>query len=304
MRGRALLTVLLGLTACERSASSSAPPPERVRVAAPPAVEHAKQEIDTWEAIEVESGGGTTELKKTPQGWRLARPVSARADGRAVHSLLRALGTPLELKDAAPAPAVLKAQGLAIPRFRVRATRPGETIELHGGNEDPFDGTVALQKTGSPALYSLPGGAAQALDATTYALRDRTVLPWRGDEVVRVEVKQRKQTFAIQRAKPSGWERVGGGKVDTSAVTRALSADAALRFQSFIGTLPLTRAADLSITWTQKSGEQVSLSAWTVANGQLLAVRRDGDEQSIGPLPERALDDWRSAPDGFEPPAP
>jgi hypothetical protein len=259
--------------------------------------------VEQWDELEVRAGSARTLLRRTSEGWHVFEPVKAWADEQTVRSLLRALGTPLRLKASAPRPEQLAGWGLAQPRFQVRAASATARLMLRGGDEDSFDGSVALQKEGDASVYALPGGAAQALSPDTYALRDKEVLPHRSEWVWRVMVQRRgAKRYILVREQSDRWRVEGGDSVSASAVTRALAADAGLRFLSFDVPAP-KGPPETQIAWGSKNGVLVILALYPAPEGWV-GVLGGARGEVQGLLPREALEAWRTGPERLRPASP
>ncbi|NOK19083.1 DUF4340 domain-containing protein [Corallococcus carmarthensis] len=195
---RTSTVVMLGLMAmgpwaCSRDADKPAAPPklfatgaEEPRRGAPPAP------APVFTHLTVKARGATTELERTPEGWRLLSPVEAKADAYVMEALLKQLSS-AKFKatvNASPSEADLKKYGLTSPTFTVtaRAWLPdanGEgaedpsrqrTVTLVGGDENPFDGSVYVRREGDAAVYAADGAVRYALDKGPFELRDKAFL--------------------------------------------------------------------------------------------------------------------------------
>jgi hypothetical protein len=145
----------------------------------------------TLEEIEVTAeSGAVTRVLKTDGAWRIVEPAALDADVGQVNALVSTLES-LEIQQTIDdAPASLAPYGLAPPRFSLAFRAAGESAmrRLNVGNTTPTGGDVYAAIEGQPALVLIAGYLQDALNRTTFDLRDKAVLKIARDvDAIRVE---------------------------------------------------------------------------------------------------------------------
>lgn len=258
--------------------------------------------------ITVETRGERTVLQRRDGAWRMVSPADAPVDSFNVEALTSALRTAaFSVVDERPGPDALKKYGLSPPRFVV-TTRWDDTEEvLKGGAENPFDGSVYLQRGGDPRVFSAPGQVRIGLDKTPYELRDKQVLAVPQDEVRRIELRAGKVAYVLERAeKKDAWRvvRPYEDAAQASEVTRLLSALRAVRATAFLSDTPSDRqragvaAPVASATFTLARGDGVRLAFGRVGD-QLFVLRVDGSAGALAEVPAVALAALERDPTSF-----
>ncbi len=218
---------------------------DRLVAVLPAGVDGGIAAAPTFTALTVEAQGETTVLERRGDQWFLTSPVQAPADEHAVSQLLGQLGSG-KVKtrlEAQPSAEELARYGLAPPKFTVRGTaQSGEAtvqFQLHGGIENPFDGSVFLRKDQDPAVYSAPGAVRSALEKTPFQLRDKKLLHLDPATLASVEVTFPKDAGYSLRRSEEGWTLVAPrkGAADAETVTAMLTAFAAERALAFPSSL-------------------------------------------------------------------
>ena len=124
--------------------------------------------------VVVSFDGQTTELEREDgAGWKLVKPVRAKADALVMDALISQLQTAKfkDTLDEHPDEPTLKKYGLDAPRFVVTATAvvngEARSVKLVGGAENTFDGSIFVQRDDQPAVYAAPGGVRRLESRTT-----------------------------------------------------------------------------------------------------------------------------------------
>jgi hypothetical protein len=159
-----------------------------------PAVSTADQLVPVFEfesddittvTVTAENGDRTV-VDKADARWRLVEPFEGNVDVTAVVGLTSSLAT-LEMQRvvAEPEDALdLATFGLAEPRVAVGvATSTGVDTNLLIGARTPTGGDVYATVAGSNRVFLLSGYLDDALNQTTFDLRDKAILDFTNDEV-------------------------------------------------------------------------------------------------------------------------
>ena len=191
--------------------------------------------------------GETTELEREAgEGWRVVKPVRAKADALVVDALISQLQSAKfkDTLDEKPDAQTLKKYGLDTPRFTVTATAVvnGEvrSVKLVGGLENTFDGSVFVQRDDEPAVYSAPGGVRYALSKSTYELRDKQPFALEQKQLQKLSVKSPNATYELTRD-GKNWN-LGADSADPSAVAGMINAVSSARAVRFLDDTPENRA--------------------------------------------------------------
>lgn len=166
-------------------------------------------------ALTVEVGDSKTVMELQNGKWRITSPVSGLADRMAVDSLTHQLSEARfkATVDKTPKDEDLARYGLKPPHATVtaRAYVPDaqgggandparqRTLTFYTGVENTFDGSVYVRREGDPAVYSANGSLRYVVDKRTGDWRDRVVFPVKEPELLRIEVKARKNAYTLER---------------------------------------------------------------------------------------------------------
>ncbi|MYK42315.1 MAG: DUF4340 domain-containing protein [Gemmatimonadetes bacterium] len=166
---------------------------------------------DDAQRLELLRGDDALVLDKGTNGWNLNAPMTDGADQEAVERYLRNL---LECErekvvvDSAAASAEEAAQyGLDAPRLKVRLqTEDGAEQVVAFGADSPTDRFTYAQIQGdNPEIFVVRAWRFDNLDKRAFDLRDRRVLAFAKDEVMRVQRWGAGGAAVLARAEP-GWQ--------------------------------------------------------------------------------------------------
>lgn len=258
--------------------------------------------------ITLQSKGETTVLERHDETWRMVAPVAAAVDSYAVDSLVTELrtGSVKESVEENPTPEDLKRYGLDAPRFTVTAVArrksSGEEREilLKGGAENPFDGSVYLQRRDDPRVYSAQGGVRWNLEKSAFDLRDKEVLAVPEKDVQRVEVRAGRNGWVLERGDGDAWRIAQpiADRADARVVSTLLSDLKVQRATAFRADTPEERARTgvdkpvSTATFTLKQGEPIHLAIGrpgSDAGPSLFVLRTRGNVSVLAEIPEAAL---------------
>ncbi|MCI0572019.1 MAG: DUF4340 domain-containing protein [Myxococcaceae bacterium] len=267
--------------------------------------------------ITVQAKGDTTTLERTEAGWRVAAPVQAKADAMAADALFSRLETGKldEVVEEAPTDADLERYGLKTPRFSVTAVAPlaaggDETVTLHGGIENPFNGAVYMRRVGDPRVYTAQGSVRVALEKSLFELREKEVLGFEEGKLTALEVKGKAHRYRLERGADKAWKVVQprAFDADSAAVTSLLSSLRSARAEAFLVDSPGERqrlgfgrpAVDVVVTAAGGMQVRVRLAQLTEEGvTKTFALREEAGAvvlAQVGGAPIHALD---TAEDGL-----
>ncbi|RKG87704.1 DUF4340 domain-containing protein [Corallococcus sp. CA049B] len=318
---RTATIVMLGLLAvgCSRDAEKPPAPPKLFATeSAEPGRGAAPDPAPVFTHLTVKARGATTELERTPEGWRIVSPVEAKADPYAVEALVQQL-TSAKFKatvNAAPTDADLKKYGLTSPKFTVtaRAFLPdanGEgaenpsrqrTVTLAGGDENPFDGSVYVRREGDATVYAADGAVRYSLDKGPFELRAKEFLgPLDLASLQSIEVKAKDHAYVLTReADGKSWrmEKPEPTRANTSRLTDLLKAFEGHQALSFPQDTAATRKAlgldtpTVDARFVPASGEPIRVRlAQVTRDGATVvhALREQGSRSTLAEVEARAL---------------
>ena len=138
------------------------------------------------EEIEVRAAkGDVTTIKKNGTEWQITSPVAAAADSGAVNGIVSALETLDSEATLEENPTSVKDFGLDPARYSIGFKVAGETAlrRLKLGSKTPTGTELYAQVEGQPKLFLISSFLDDALNRTSFDLRDKTALKFDRDTV-------------------------------------------------------------------------------------------------------------------------
>jgi hypothetical protein len=197
---------------------------------------------DQLERIEVNTAGKVVELAKSGTDWKLAKPLSARADASVVEGLVGRLETAqaksIVSEDAKPAD--LRKYGLDSPATSVTLHLGSARATLALGSEAEGDAVYARDVT-KPVVVTIDKSVADDLKKSADDYRRKDIFEFRAYNAERIELTRNGQATAFERVKSTEegkadtWKRVApaAADADREKVEKLLTALADLRAASF-----------------------------------------------------------------------
>jgi len=335
-RGKALATLLLftvaagmpGLFACggEKKPAQAQPgaqaprqePDEKLFATDTPgeAARKADTTAPVFTQLTVQARGSTATLERQGDTWRLTSPVEALAEKWVVDAITSELQSAKFKATVAEAPtdADLEKYGLKPPVFTVsaRAYVPDasgggkddparqQTVTLHGGLENPFDGSVYMRREGDPRVYAANGSVRYALEKDLFALRAKEFLGLDEAKVKAFSVTAKAGAYTLERDSDKSWRltKPTAQRADPARVKRLLQSLRSQRALSFPTdpaearkTLGLDKPA-VEARFTLDAGEPVRVRLSQVkaeGSSKVYALREQGAEATLAEVPEAAL---------------
>jgi len=144
------------------------------------------------------------------QVWSIKEPVSASADKNEITSLLNKIKWERVKKFVEEAPEDLEKYGLVKPATEITVAyeKEGETItkSLAFGYVDDAEDGVYAKLSGKPTVLLLNKTAGQGLGKTVNDLRDKTVLPFENEKVVKLELKYKDRELLVKKLGEKEWQ--------------------------------------------------------------------------------------------------
>ena len=249
-------------------------------------------------------------LVKKDKDWDLVKPLAARADQAQVTTLLETLAELHQERHLGPE-ANLAAFGLDKPALTLFFAAKGAAHKLVIGAQAPGEsgGFYAL-KDQDPNLFLISAGNKGTLDLTLLALRDKTLLTFKPEEVKTLKIRTGKTAVQLERTGLQAWRWAGRPdfKVRGERVESVLRELEAAKISDFLAQPPgdlkaagLAPQAQTEVTLvTGKGPESLLLGAQKGegfyarkgAAGAVVLVNRDlGQEiaQAVSTLEDRRL---------------
>jgi len=294
--------------ASEKLFVSNAPAEKLADGGAPPA--------PVFTSIVVKAKGDVTTVEKRGNDWWVTSPLTARADKADVDLLIAQIQN-AKVKatiEENPTDADLAKYGLDKPRFTVTAyaylpDSKGEgandpsrrrEINLYGGIENTFDGSVYLRRGNEKPVYTLDGTAKFAMDKGTFDLRDKEVLAIDEQSLKQIDFKSKANRYALERTDGKTWQLTSPkrGDADASAVTSMVSAFRTHRALAFLADSAEERkraginspAAD--VTFTAASGDKIRIRLAKTKSGndeKAFALKEAGQDSILAEVPVAAV---------------
>jgi len=151
--------------------------------------------------------GETTRIEKGSDGaWRITAPEPLAADRSAVESLVSSAAALNADKAVEEKPEDLAVFGLKEPHARVVITlKDGKTRTVLLGDDAPVGGGGFAQVDGDPKVYLLTSWVKGGLDKLAVDLRDKRILTFDRDKLVRLEIARKKETFEFSKNAQGSW---------------------------------------------------------------------------------------------------
>ncbi len=222
--------------------------------------------------------GESTRIEKDSSGtWRITAPEPMAADRSAIDSLVSSAATLNADKAVEEKPADLAQFGLKEPYARVVITlRDGKSRTVLLGDDAPVGGGGFAQVDGDPKVYLLTSWVKGGLDKLAVDLRDKRILTFDRDKIVRVELERKKEALEFSKNAQGSWviSRPQMFRADSWSVDDYIRRLQDLKLDPL---LTSDQKADLEKQF--KAGEAVAAVTVTDAAGaQKLELRKNKDK--------------------------
>ena len=202
-----------------------------------------KFERDKVDGLEVNAGGKTLAIAKEGSEWKLAKPVSARADYGTVEGLIGRLQTARmkSIVTSEASPADLKKYGLDKPDATV-AINSGSSRATFVVGGKAEDNAVYARDASKPMVVTVESSLVDDLKKGADDYRRKDLFEFRAYNATHVEITRGGQTVVFDRVKggnentPDKWRRVSPNPadVDKDKMDAFLSKLANMRASSFV----------------------------------------------------------------------
>jgi hypothetical protein len=179
---------------------------------------------DQVQQIEIKkTGGDDTILRKNGSGkWEMVSPKPLSVDQDAVTSMTSTLASLASDRLVEDKTSDLNQYGLGLPGLTVDVKKKdGKTTELAIGDETPTSGGFYAKLQGDPRIFTIASYTKTSLDKSSNDLRDKRLLTFDSDKLVRLELNAKKQDIEFAKNNQNDWQilrprplRADGGQVE------------------------------------------------------------------------------------------
>jgi hypothetical protein len=266
---------------------------------------------DQFSRIEIKkTGGESTVLARDQAGkWQIAAPQKLAADQDAMSSMVSTLSSLASDRLVEEKAADLKSFGLEQPGLLVAVTKKdGKTQELIFGDETPTGSGYFAKVQGDPRVFTVASYTKSSVDKTVKDLRDKRLLTFDSDKLLRVELAAKGQSVEFGKNAQNEWQvvRPGPYRADTLQVDELIRRLRDAKMDTSISDEEARKAASAFA-----AGAPVATVKVTDGSGtQQLQVRRDSDKHyharssvvegiyripsDVGDGLDKGLDDFRN----------
>lgn len=280
----AVLAVLAGLVWWSNRQQGKEEPSKD---SSPKLLELKQDEITRIEILR--PGSETTRVEKGADGvWRITAPEALPGDKDAISSLVSSAATLNADKVVEEKPEDLSVFGLKEPHAHVVITlKDGRTRTVLLGDDAPVGGGGFAQVDGDPKVYLLTSWVKGGLDKLAVDLRDKRILTFDRDKILRVEVARKAESFEFSKSAQGNWviSRPRFYRADSWSVDDFIRRLQDLKLDPL---LTSDQKADLAKQF-RAGGPVISVTVTDAAGVQKLELRQNKDKYYA----------WSSAADGY-----
>ncbi len=251
-----------------------------------------------------------TILQRNQTGkWDMVAPQPLRVDQDAVSSMTSTLASLSSDRLIEEKAADLAAYGLSAPALELIVTqKDGRTHKLLVGDEAPTGGSYYARLDGDPRVFTVASWNKSSLDKSWKDLRDKRLLTFDQDKLIRVELTAKGQTIEFGKNAQNEWQivkprplradsfqveelirRLRDAKMDTSLSDQELKkAAAAFANATLVATARVTDAAGTQELLVRKDKDKNYYAKSNVVEG-VHKIPTD-----VGDGLDKSLDDFRN----------
>jgi hypothetical protein len=182
--------------------------------------------------------------------WRIARPISARADYAAIEGLLTRLSSTFMQKIVAPEATNLAMYGLDRPALTASVTGGGARANLMIGRAD--DGARFAKDSGRPEVFTVEDTLFTELAKDAPEYRRKDLFDARSFTANRIEIRRGADMLAFEKSgsgESEMWKNAAGETIDLMKVEDLLSRLTNIRAVTFENTVPASlKMPNLAVT--------------------------------------------------------
>ncbi len=139
--------------------------------------------------------------------WQVVEPFPSLADAATVKDLLEAVDRQSfqRVLHATADTKTLAQLGLAPPQLTLKASGYGPPVQILGGLENSFDGSIPAQRNDDPAIYRLDGAFRVSVCKDADSFRAKNLLSVDENAVEELVLKRKSSTLRIERGSDRQW---------------------------------------------------------------------------------------------------
>jgi hypothetical protein len=200
--------------------------------------------------IAVSEGASTVEFARNGMEWRIAKPLSARADYAAIEGLLTRLSSTFMQKVVAPEASNLRMYGLDRPALTAAVMGGGQTATLMVGRAD--EGARFAKDSGRPEIFTVEETLFTELGKDAPDYRRKDLFDARSFTANRIEIRRGADMLAFDKSgtgESEAWKNAAGQTVDLMKVEELLSRLTNIRAVTFENAVPASlKTPTLTVT--------------------------------------------------------
>lgn len=225
--------------------------------------------------IEVIDGTSVLEFARTGMDWRIAKPISARADYAAIEGLLTRLSSTFMQKIVAPEAADLAQYGLDRPALTASVTGGGTTARLLIGRED--EGARFAKDSGRPEVFTVEETLYTELAKDPPEYRRKDLFDARSFTATRIEIRRGTDMMAFDKSgsgESEMWKNAAGQTVDLMKVEDMLTKISNIRAVTFENAVPASLEMP-NLTVTIRFDAKTETVSFGGSGADVVAARAD-----------------------------
>lgn len=243
-------------------------------------------------------------IEKAPRGWKISRPVQARADAEKVRALLDSVKRLESQRQFEASGRRLRSYGLGSSESKLAIyTRDGRRFSLCVGRKTTDRAAAYARFPGGSTVFLVGSSLADDLSKSPQDFRDRRVIAFNRDRVSRIVLKYATTELEL-RARGREWEirRPAKAAADEQAVNSLLASLEKMEAVAFVAEQPKDLAQ------YGLAAPALSLSLWRRGDGSAGQVqfgrKTEGDEVFARRADEKSVfsvkgSDFREVAKGF-----
>jgi hypothetical protein len=158
-------------------------------------------------ALTWKRGQEEVQLIRRGTEWEITKPLKSKTDKYIMGNLLKTLAQLKMERDLGPGD--LKTFGLEPPASVLTFTAKEATHQLALGSQAPGTQSYYVRKDQSPNIFLITSVNKDDLDPKLAALRDKTLWPFKPDQVKSIKIQSGKTQVELEKSGPQTWRWVG-----------------------------------------------------------------------------------------------
>ena len=260
-----------------------------------------KFDRDKADTLEID-GAAALQFSRQGTEWRIAKPISARADYAAMEGLITRLSSAQMQQIVAPEATDLKQYGLESPAARVQVGTGSARATLLVGKPNAEELPYAKDAS-RPAVFTIEKALITDLTKPLVDFRRKDLFDFRSFTANRLELRRESGTQTFEKTKGSDgkevWRDATGKNPDSAMMEQLLTGLTNLRAQSFEGTThPSLKMPALTAVIQFDDSKKTETVTFGRAGADVYAAR--ADEPGTARLENGTFDEAIKALDGLK----